>query len=92
MGEVVHAVLHGVLDAAVDAADGGRADLHCLHDLIVGSAVQQHLCRFQPLRHIRDLLYSAQVFKEVVALLPRFQTEDGIKQCIGGLVSSGIFI
>ena len=44
-----------VLDAAVDAADGGRADLHLLHDLVVGAAAQQQLRCFQPLRHVGDL-------------------------------------
>lgn len=77
-----------ILDAAVDAADGGGADLHGLHDLVVGTAVEQKLRRFQPLGHIGDLLDCAEVLKEVIALLPRLQTEDRIEQCIGG----GVFL
>ena len=33
-----------VLDATVDAADSGSADLHRLDDLLVGGTVQQELC------------------------------------------------
>ena len=80
-----------VLDAAVDAADGGGADLHRLDDLLVGGTIQQQLCRLQALCHIRDLLYSAQILKKGVALFPALQTEDGIKERVRRLVSSGIF-
>ena len=36
-----------VLDAAVDAADGGGADLHGLYDLVVGAAAEQELGRIE---------------------------------------------
>ena len=36
-----------VLDAAVDAADGGGADLHGLYDLVVGAAAEQELNRIE---------------------------------------------
>ena len=32
-----------VLDAAVDPADGGRADLHRFDDLVIGAATQKQL-------------------------------------------------
>ena len=41
-----------ILDAAVDPADGGGADLHGFDDLVIGAAAQQELCSFQPLGHI----------------------------------------
>ena len=41
-----------ILDAAVDPADGGGADLHGFDDLVIGTAAQQELCSFQPLGHI----------------------------------------
>ena len=81
-----------VLDAAVDAADGGRADLHGLYDLVVGAAAEQELGRFQTLGHIGDLLDRAEVFEEVVALLPRLKTQDRVEQCVGGGVSSGVLV
>ena len=64
-----------VLDAAVDAADGGCADLHLLHDLVVGAAAQQKLRCFQPLRHVGDLFHGAQILEKVVTLLPRFKAQ-----------------
>ena len=81
-----------VLDAAVDAADGGSADLHGLYDLVVGAAAEQELGRFQTLGHIGDLLDRAEVFEEVVALLPRLKTQDRVEQCVGGGVSSGVLV
>ena len=81
-----------VLDAAVDAADGGGADLHRLYDLVVGAAAEQQLGRFQTLGHIGDLLDRAEVFEEVVALLPRLKTQDRVEQCVGGGVSSGVLV
>ena len=81
-----------VLDAAVDAADGGGADFHRLYDLVVGAAAEQEFGRFQTLGHIGDLLDRAEVFEEVVALLPRLKTQDRVEQCVGGGVSSGVLV
>mgnify|MGYP003244416316 CR=1 FL=1 len=36
-----------VLDTAIDTADGRRADLYLFHDLVIGAAAKQQLCRFQ---------------------------------------------
>ena len=81
-----------VLDTAIDTADGRRADLYLFHDLVIGAAAKQQLCRFQPLCHIGDLLYCAQILKKSIALLPALKAQDGIEQCIYGLVFSGIFL
>ena len=79
-----------VLDAAIDAADGRRADLDRLHDLVVGAAAEEQFCCLEPLGHIGDFFHGTEVFKKIIALFARFEAEDRVEQCIGRLVSSGI--
>ena len=71
-----------VVQAAVDAADGGGTESGFFGDFGINAVFGKHFCAAHPLCHFRYFLDRTQIVKKIVAVVKRLKGKDCLKEII----------
>ena len=74
-----------IIQGTIDAADRGGGSARLFGNLQIGLMILQHGGYLEALGQGEKLIDSAEIFKEIIAFLRRFQTKDCLKQMVNSV-------